>query len=525
MKPTKNILFTAAAIAFALASSAWAAVTLPPVLGNNMVVQSGEPISLWGWADAGEKITIKQGGAVVATAVGAGKEKTDKPWQVKLPAQKPGAVADIEVAGANTITLTNVLAGDVWLCSGQSNMVMTLLKGYAPVLNGEAEAAAATKNHIRFYNGVGESAWVVCTPETAGRFSAVGYFFAQKLNAELKVPVGMMVVAGGGRPAEDFTPPRMMDGDADFQAQKIKAQAVRDEFGAKGSADGKAYKEWRAMADAAQKKGEPRPAMPVNQLTKEQSALLADANLILDFGWIYRDRIPPLASFPITGFIWYQGEANSKRGDKYEPLLTKLIQGWREDWGNKPLPFIIVALAGWGKPEPWTPGGQGSFPLVREAGIKISETLPNVGVISAVDVGEAGNIHPSNKKPVGERAALWALNHVHGRKVVSEGPKFGKVVFSAGKAVVPFLQNAEGLTLKGPGGFELAGEDRKFVPAKAELKGGTLEVTAPEVPKPVALRYAFLNFPECTVSNGAGLPALPFRTDDWPVMPGEPVKK
>ena len=162
--------------------------------------------------------------------------------------------------------------------------------------------------------------------------------------------------------------------------------------------------------------------------------------------------------------------------------------------------------------------------MVREAMIKVSERVPGVGVISAVDVGEAGNIHPLNKKPVGQRAALWALNHVYGQKVVSEGPGFGNVDFSNGKAVVPLTGSKEGVVLKSAGGFELADASRRFYPAKAELKGETLEVIAPEVAKPVALRYAFLNFPECTVYNGAGLPAMPFRTDDWPVNPGEPVK-
>ena len=524
-------LATATVFWACLISPAQAAVVLPPIFGTNMVVQKDEPLNFWGWADAGEKITIKQGGAVVATAVGEGKEK---PWRAKLPAQKQGAVADIEVAGSNTITLKNILAGEVWLCTGQSNMVMTLLKGYTPVLNGEAEAAAATDEQIRFYQGGGNNStppkmtseakesWAVCSPESAARFSAVGYFFAKKLRSERKVPVGLICLAAGGRPAEWFAPERVMEKDTEFQAQKAEALALKAKLGAKADADKKAGGEYRKLAMEAKSKHEKAPPQPPNQLTPEEAAKMSAAQVYLDFGFLYRRDMQALNPVPLAGFIWYQGESNATRGEQYAGLMTKIIQGWREDWGGKPLPLIMVALAGYecGEKEPTAMTAKGvSWPLVREAMLKVAATVPNTGVVSAVDVGDPTNIHPANKKPVGERAGLWALNHVYGQKVVCEGPGFGKVAFSAGKAVVPLATNKEGVVLKSPGGFELAGEDRKFVPAKAELKGETLEVTAPEVSKPVALRYAFLNFPECTLYNGAGLPAMPFRTDDWPLVP------
>ncbi|NBZ95176.1 MAG: hypothetical protein EBR40_01885 [Proteobacteria bacterium] len=493
-----------------------AEVSLPPVIGSNMVIQSGEPVTLWGWADNGEKVLLKLGGVVVGSAVGEGKEKS---WKIQIPAQKPGPLPPIEVSGSNTLTLTNALAGEVWLCSGQSNMVKTLKKGawcpYGGVLNEDQEVAAATDNQIRFYvNGKG---WELCTPENAPHFSAVGYYFAQKLRSVLKEPVGMIVLAAGGRPAEWFTPERMMAGDADFEAKKVKAKALRDELGAKWEADKKADKEWRQLVVTAKSKGEQVPPRPANQLSAEQSKNLGENAAILDFAFIYNRDIRPVVPFPIKGFVWYQGESNATRGEEYAALMGKLIQGWREDWG-KPLPFVMVALAGFGKPEAMSADAK-SFPLIREAAMKVSGTVDHVGVISAVDVGDAGNIHPLDKKPVGERAALWALNHVYGEKVVSEGPGFGKVDFATGKAVVPLTSNKEGVVLKSPGGFELAGKDRKFYPAKEELKDGSIEVSSPEVSKPVALRYAFLNFPECSLYNGAGIPALPFRTDDWPLVP------
>lgn len=506
----------------ALSSGVRAAVTLPPVIGNNMVVQSGEPLNFWGWADKGEKVTIKVGGVVVVSTVGEGNARTSKPWRMQLPAQKAGQLPDIEVVASNSITITNVLAGDVWLCSGQSNMVKPLSRkvGYGGVLNEEQELAAADDNQIRVFQG---AAWEVCTPESAAHFSAVGFFFAQRLRSGLKGPVGLLVLAAGGTAVERFIPARMIEGDAGLRALKAKAQTVHNELGPKGDAYGKAYKEMKLLAAEAKKKGEKGPPPPTNQLTAEESKRYEESSDMMNFGAIYDRIIRPVIPYNIKGCVWYQGEANGKRGDQYAPLLTKLIQSWREDWG-KPLPFVIVALAGWGKPEAWTPGAQGSFPLVREAGMKVAETLPNVGVISALDVGESREIHPLNKRPVGERAALWALDHVYGQKVVSAGPSFGKVTFSDGKATVAFTRDAEGLALRGPGGFELAGEDRKFFPGKAGLNGTAIEVTAAEVSKPVALRYAFQNFPECTVYNATGLPALPFRTDDWPVRTAEPIK-
>jgi len=534
MQTLTTRIFLHPLVVIAFASSVQASVVLPPIFGTNMVVQKDEPLNFWGWADPGEKITIKLGGVVVATAVGEGKEK---PWRAQLPSQKVGSVPDIEIAGSNTITLTNILAGEVWLCTAQSNRVMTLLKGYTPVLNGEAEAAAAADNQIRFYQGGGNNSkpqtitndtWEVCSPESAARFSAVGFFFAKKLRSQHKVPVGLICLAAGGRPAEWFVPERMMEKDADFLAKKASALALKDQLGAKAAADKKTAGEYRKVLTEARSKGTKAPPRPPDQLTKEEAAKMNEAGLYLDFGFLYRRDMQALNPVPLAGFIWYQGESNATRGEQYAGLMTKLINGWREDWGGKPLPLIMVALAGYqcGVPTPTVMTDKGeSWPLVREAMIKMADSVPNVGVVSAVDVGDPTNIHPANKKPVGERAALWALNHLYGQKVVAEGPKFGKIDFSNGKAVVAFAANAVGLTLKGPGGFELAGADRRFYPAKAELKGEMLEVTATEVSKPMALRYAFLNFPECTVYNGADLPALPFRTDTETIGPSPPRNK
>ena len=533
MKKTKNVwtncVFAVLMLMASITFFVHAEVVLPTVIGSNMVVQQGEPVHLWGWADAGEKITIKQSGAVVATTEGAGRVT---PWSVKLAAPKPGAVADIDVIGTNTIAITNILAGDVWLCTGQSNMVMTLKKGpwcgYGGVVDEEKEIAAATDGEIRFYLGGGgndkplresKSGWVVCSPENAPRFSAVGYFFARKLRSEIKVPIGVMAMAAGGRPAEWFAPSKVMDGDADFQTQRKAGLALKEELKEKMLADRKANGEYHKLLDVARKKGEKAPPKPADHVTPEEAAKVSKYEPYVDFGFLWDRDIHPVAAFPVRGFVWYQGESNATRGDKYAVLMTKLIQGWRDAWG-KPLPFIMVALAGFqngeASPSVMTVKGD-SYPLVREAMVKVSETVADVGVVSAVDVGEEKNIHPHNKKPVGERAAMWALSHVYKKEVVGDGPKVGLVEYAVGKAIVKFTEHADGLVLKSAGGFQLAGADKKFYPAKAELKGKTIEVTAPEVAVLVALRYDFLNYPESTVYNGAGIPALPFRTDDWAI--------
>lgn len=505
---------TAAISALLGAAPAQAAVTLPKVFGNDMVLQSGEPLNFWGWADVGEKVTLKQAGVVLAVAEGKG---SATPWKVQLPAQKAGPVPDLEISGSNTLTLSNILAGEVWLCSGQSNMVMTVQKGpwcgYGGVLDADKETAAATDGTIRLFQA--GKGWRVCSPETVPEFSGTAYFFARHLRAELKSPVGVLLAVAGGTAAERWTPARVLESDASFQSLKLKAKTLNED--PRLAEDRKAMEAWKKEVEAAKSAGTQAPAAPKLQLTPEQNFAAQDSAPVLTTGSLYENNIRPLAPFNIKGAVWYQGESNARRGELYASLMGHLIGGWREDWGT-PFPFVVVTLAGFGKPEPWTPN-QGSYALMREAQIQVARDVPGVGVVSATDVGEASNIHPPNKQAVGARAALWALNHVYKRNTVSEGPVFGEVTFSPGKAVVPVLKSGDGLHLKGPGGFELAGIDHNFVPATAELKGSEIEVRALGVEHPTSLRYAFRNFPECTVYNGAGLPALPFRTDRRPVEP------
>ena len=516
--PGRIGLFLWWALLFCLLSVARAEVTLPEVLGSHMVVQSGEPLKLWGWAVAGEKVTLRQGGVEVAQTLGRGK---GTPWTVQLPAQKPGPIPDIEVAGTNTLWLKDLRAGEVWLGGGGPNMVMTLQKGawcsFGGVLNADEEVAKATDSEIRFFRP-GEG-WKACSPQTAPEFSGTAYFFARRLRAELKAPVGLILAAAGWASAEQWTPGRFFEGDPAFEDSKAKATAFGEEWGRAFTEHQKAMNLWRKETQKAKDTGQPGPPKPDSPLSPEQVLLVRDSRPVLEAGQLFERRIRSLIPVNVKGVLWYHGETDARRAELYATNLQRLIAGWRQEWGRA-LPFGLVTLAGAGGSEPWAPF-RGSFAMIREAQIEVARKLPGVGVICATDLGlKSHTSYPPNKQAVGERSALWALAHVYGRKLVSAGPQFGEIGFAPGKAWVELRENAEGLQLTGPGGFELAGADRKFIPAQAQLIDGRIELTAPGLEKPEALRYAFGNFPECTVYNGAGLPALPFRTDRWPVQPG-----
>ncbi|MFZ4775447.1 MAG: sialate O-acetylesterase [Terrimicrobiaceae bacterium] len=527
-----------------ITTPAFCAVEMPAVIGSHMVLQSGEPVNFWGWADAGEKIEIKQDGKTLATATGAGKET---PWRVKLPPLKAGPVADIEIVGTTTISLTDILAGEVWLCSGQSNMQMTMEKGpwcgwSEGVVDHATEVAAAKDPQIRAFLDEGngkptpqsrpKGQWVVCSPETAPKFSATAYYLAQSLRSELKTPVGILISSVGGTHAELWTPKRVLDTDPAFDNARTKAKKTTDELGPLATEDQQTNAAWKKAVEEAKKNNITPPEKPTFKLTQEQSYNYSDARALLNTSELYNGKIFPLAPYNIKGALWYQGENNARVADRYAQLMTDLITGWREDWG-KPFPFIMVGLASYSdKKAAWNPL-VGSWALIREAQIKVAQTLPQTGVILATDITPASpsqscSIHPINKKPVGQRAALWALEHVYGKPVISAGPVFGKVMFASGKARVeiPPSPSSAGLTLKSPGGFELAAGDKKFIPATATLINGAIEVSADGITDPVALRYGFVNWPELTVFNAHGLPAFPFRTDQWEIIPADrdPIK-
>ena len=518
-----TILTVLAAIAAISSVPVYANVTLPNVIASGMVLQRDRPATLWGWAEPGERVTLKLAGKVVAETVGTGAEK---PWRVSLPAQTAGPVAELTISGSNTIKLNDVLAGDVWLCSGQSNMVMTVAHGpwcgYGGVQDAEKEIASANDAQLRIFtmNTAGMTArswinsgtWAGINPESVKAASATAYFFGRELRAKLNVPVGLVVSAVGGTAVEPWTPLNLLENDAPYQELKAKATAIQKELGAKGNADRRAQTEWKKQAAEAQKNKQPVPPAPALQLTPEQGFNFGDSGPILGAGGLYNSKIHALTPMTINGAIWYQGESNARRGEYYAHSLSKMIEGWRGAFSQQ-FPFLIVQLANFGAPVLNEPH-QGCYAKVREAEAKVADTVPGAGVITAVDIGMARNIHPANKQEVGRRLAQLALKQVYGKEVVVSGPVFAGARFEAGKAIVSF-KGTGSLTLKGSGSFEVAGADRKFIAATATVHGPTVEVSAPGIAKPAAVRYAYLNNPTCALYNEHGWPALPFRSDDW----------
>ncbi|MFA4945830.1 MAG: sialate O-acetylesterase [Lentisphaeria bacterium] len=450
-----------------------AALRLPAILSDNMVLQADKPVRIWGWAPPGQAVTVKVGGQEKAATAGA-----DGKWQITLaPLKAGGGPLEMTVAGGGaTLTVKNILAGEVWLCSGQSNMAVPLWEA----ANGAAEIRAATYPKLRLFltrfHAPDQPAddlqgkWVECSPATAGGFSAVAYLFGRELHQALKVPVGLIQSAHGATAIENWISLAALQAEPSLKSiVERHAEMPKDSKG------------WD-------------PQLPTG---------------------LYNGEIAPLTPFALRGVIWYQGESNASRAAQYRTLFPVLIRGWRQAWGEE-LPFYFVQLANLG-PAPAQPG-ESDWAELREAQA-LALALPHIGMAVAVDIGEAGNIHPKNKQEVARRLALWALDRTYGQKRVYSGPLYQAATVEGGKIRVRFNQVGGGLAAKGGPlkRFAIAGSDRKFVWADAVIDGDSVVVASPAVSQPVAVRYAWANNPEgCNLYNQEGLPAAPFRTDTWP---------
>ena len=628
------------------------ALKLPAILGNNMVLQQGKPVPVWGWATPGEAVIVKIAGQEKAT-----KADANGKWQVKLdPLKAGGGPYELTVAGATTITLKNILVGEVWVCSGQSNMQF----GTGGALNAAEEIKQATFPNIRLFvtNYAApaapaadcQGAWAECSPQTVGGFSAVGYFFGRKLHQDLGVPVGLIDSAVGGTPVESWTSREGLAAEpegklfaerldqimaaypeavkkyeetlANFEKDKAAADAAKPDDSTWGTADLDDTK-WQDMAlptrweavgldidgvvwfrtsvavpeawvgkdlslklgpiddnDITYVNGEkvgetngwttPRVYPVPGKLVKAGKLVIAvrvtdtggaggiwgkpedltlapaagegkDA-LTLAGKWryavavkllprpgppmgpgnawlptsLYNGMIAPLVPFAIQGAIWYQGEANAGRAYQYRALMPAMIRDWRRVWGQGDLAFGMVQLANFTAAVP-TPGDS-DWAELREAQTLALKT-PNTGMAVIIDIGDAADIHPKNKQDVGLRLALWALAQTYGKKLVYSGPLYDSLKIDGDKVRLSFKHLGGGLVAKGGAlkTFAIAGEDKKWVWADAVIDGATVVVSSAQVPKPVAVRYAWANNPEgCNLYNQEGLPASPFRSDDWP---------
>jgi sialate O-acetylesterase len=484
------------------------------LFGDHMVLQSGMAVPVWGTADPGEKVSVSfLTQTKTATADAAGK------WMVRLDKLKAGGPFEMTIAGKNAgetpVVLKDVLVGEVWLGSGQSNMQFYVSKngqGHAPygLLDEEKEIAAAnypqlrmfTVKNVKAYDPLSDVVgdWEVCTPETVPNFSAVGYLFGRDLNQALKLPVGIVLSAYGASTAEAWIPRDAMASDPMLKPMLDKLDARESYFKAHPGADDTGAPPSPLTINA--RPGKPGPLRDPAQ-DQHQPTVLFNA------------MINPILPYAIRGAIWYQGESvvgGANGVMLYGHVMETLVVQWRKLWGQGNFPFYVVQL----------PGQQNvsNNPLIREQQAKIL-SLPNTGMAVVLDTSEAHNVHPHNKEPLGERLTDIALANVYGRKIEYSGPVFASMKVEGGAIRVKFTHTqglmAKGGTLKW---FQIAGVDQKFVDADAKIEGDAVVVSSPQAPAPVAVRYAWDNYPDtANLFNAAGLQAAPFRTDGWDAMP------
>lgn len=506
---TMNWLRSAAALTVMLvALPAGADVKLPAVIGDNMVLQRDLPLPIWGTADPGESVTVTIGEESRSTTAGA-----DGRWLVRLsPLKRSGPVA-VSVVGNNSIDLENVLLGEVWVCSGQSNMEMPVKLSNNP----EEEIAAADYPKIRMFSAKHtvadepqadvEGRWVECSPENIPGFSAVAYFFGGKLQEMVGRPVGLVKSAWGGTPAESWTSREALAADGELAPIRERWAHLLESHPERMKEYREKLAAWKTAAEAAKAAGEkptrqPRPPLGPNHPHRPSS--------------LYNGMISPLVPFAIRGAIWYQGESNAKRAYQYRKLFSTMIQDWRNNWDQGDFPFLFVQLANFYEraAEP----GESNWAELREAQT-MALSLPNTGMAVTIDIGEAKDIHPRNKQDVGVRLALAAGAVAYGQGIIPSGPMYKSATIESGRVRLYFDHVGGGLSTEGKGGlrgFAIAGEDRKFVWANAEIDGDSIVVSSADVAEPVAVRYGWANNPDCNLYNEAGLPASPFRTDTWP---------
>ena len=493
-----------------LVSQAFGDVRLPAIIGDNMVLQQGKKVAIWGWAEPNEEVTVSVSWRTMQWSVRADKEGN---WQFEMTPPKLGGPYEMTFQGRNTVTIKNVLVGEVWVASGQSNMQWSVQASANP----QEEIAAAKYPEIRLFYVKREVAdepksdctgnWVECRAETIPGFSAVAYYFGRELHKELNVPVGLIHTSWGGTPAEAWTRRGELEKEVDFAPiLKRSADAIARYPQAKADYEKKleAWKEAVKKAKEAGEKEPRRPRGPSPPLNAHTPAAL------------YNAMIAPLIPYRIQGAIWYQGESNASRAYQYRKLFPAMITNWRTDWGQGDFQFLFVQLANFMavKDEP----AESSWAELREAQLK-TLAVPNTGMAVIIDIGEANNIHPKNKQDVGRRLAAWALGTTYKKKRVYSGPLYKSMKVESGKAVLSFDHVGGGLVAKGGDalkGFSIAGEDKKFVWADARIEGNTVVVGSEAVTEPVAVRYAWADNPICTLYNAEGLPASPFRTDNWP---------
>jgi sialate O-acetylesterase len=494
--------------------SAYADVSIPRIIGENMVLQRDMEIPVWGLAEPGEKVIVKMNGC--------NKEAEADPngrWMVKLPAMGAGGPYEMTINGKNSISLKNIMVGEVWVCSGQSNMELPV----GDAKDSAKEVSAANYPAIRFFKIPRKTSgrplsdvnavWCECNPETAREFSAVGYFFGRSIHKELSVSVGLIDSSWGGSRIEPWTSPegfKMVEKTADI-AKRI--ENTNSDYRKSVSASLRSIEQWLPKVKKAIAGNSQLPADP--DFPKHQ----------LDGFWeptgIYNAMIAPIVPFAIRGVIWYQGEANLGEGMLYYERMKVLIGGWRKVWAEGDFPFYYVQLAPYRYTDDtyYRSGGDPyKLPAIWEAQTK-AMSIPNTGMAVTVDITDnVSDIHPTNKQDVGKRLSLWALAKTYGKKeIVYSGPMYKEMKKEDGKIRVYFDYIGGGLATgdgKEPKDFEIAGADKKYEKAKAVIDKDTVIVWSEEIKEPAAVRFAWHQEARPNLCNKEGLPACPFRTEN-----------
>lgn len=525
-----SLLLATSAIAANPSAPASPGLRLPVLFSDNMALQHGVAVPVWGWAQPGEEVTVSIGEQSVRTQTGP-----DSKWKVVLKPLQPGEGLTLIARGrTSTVEAKNVAVGEVWIAAGQSNMAMaqgnkTLIASKTPVTEDRQLRLFITKE-VRFseepLDDLGRDEhrfgrWMIADVKTVPGFSAVGYYFGRDLRAATKRPVGIIQCAIGGIPAQSFISRKVLSANAELKPLVEESEKQHQMFNQRAATYDQnlaaILKQYEADVEQARKTGSKPPEKPTRPKTDINPAWA---------GVMYNTRVAPVIPYAMKGVIWYQGESNDVKN--YRALFTTMLNEWRREWGQGDFPFLFVQIT-----------YQSAY--FREVQDQIAKTVPNTAMVVISDHGRRGDSHPVNKEPVGERLALAARSLAYGEKIEASGPVYESVKFEGAKAIVSFSHLGGGLvaredTLKG---FQLAGADKTFYTAEATIVGDTVVVTCNKVTTPVAIRYGFLDRPitkELCEANGcvndnfgpprycpggylvnrAGLTAAPFRSDSWP---------
>ena len=517
MNPMKHSLTLIAALLLApLAALHAAELKLATAFSDHMVLQREKPVTVWGWADAGVEVTAEFGGQKKSSKTGL-----DGKWSLKLDALPASSeprdlvITSHQASGIQSLKCSDVLVGEVWLGSGQSNMAMTVAGCY----HFDAEKAAAKYPLIRHYRessgpsdtpqAEGKGAWQICTPENVGGFSAALYFFGREIHKEVGVPVGLINTSVGGTPIESWVAAEVQSSDPDTKANyDTRLDSHRKFDPAQAPAlHQKQIAIWKKASEKAKANGTPF----VVPAPKDPLAMW---KLKGGPSGLFNGKVVNLVPYTLRGMRWYQGEGNANSNPGlYHKQLTQLVTSWRTLWQDE-VPFAWVQLPNFTSP------GEG-WPRVRESMLK-TLALPKTGMAITIDLGDAKDIHPKNKQDVGKRLSFWALGTVYGKNVPAISGPLPADSNISGNAITVSFKHANGGLKSIPGspltGFQIAAADQQWKPAEAKIVGETVVVSSPEVAQPVAIRYAWKDWPDYSLANGAGLPASPFRTDDWPAV-------